>query len=99
VTSDSIAAWLTARTGARLLVLLKDRHGMARLALTPAPARTRVVTAGDLAASSAVDAHLAELLHDAEFDLWALDGEHVERLAELLETGETEGVKLARQAP
>ena len=31
VTSDSIAAWLTGQVGAHLLVLLKDRHGMASL--------------------------------------------------------------------
>jgi len=99
VTSDSIAAWLTARTGARLLVLLKDHRGMAGLSSAPASARTSVVTAAGFAASHAVDDHLTEVLGDARFDLWAVDGEHAERLTELLETGSTRGVKLARRAP
>lgn len=99
VTSDSIAAWLTARAGARLLVLLKDHRGMAGLSSAPASARTSVVTVAELAASRAVDDHMAELLGDAQFDLWAIDGEHAERLTELLETGNTEGVKLARRDP
>ena len=98
VTSDSIAAWLTARAGAPLLVLLKDHHGMARLS-APAGARTCSVTIAELAACPAVDDHLAELLGDATFDLWAIDGERAERLMELLDTGDTEGVRLARRAP
>ncbi len=99
VTSDSIAAWLTERVGARLLVLLKDHHGMAGLAPAAANLPQGVVTVAGLAASPGVDGHLAELLGDVEFDLWAIDGEHPERLTELLETGRTEGVKLARRAP
>jgi aspartokinase-like uncharacterized kinase len=99
VTSDSIAAWLAVAVGARLLVLLKDRHGMAGLgsvASATSSARPGAMTLAELAASPGVDAHLAELLGDSAFDLWILDGEHPERLAELLETGQTEGVRLAR---
>ncbi len=99
VTSDSIAAWLTGRVGGRLLVLLKDHHGMAGLASAAANATGGVVTVAGLAASHGVDGHLAELLGAAEFDLWVIDGEHPKRLTELLETGRTEGVKLARRAP
>jgi len=99
VTSDSIAAWLTGWVGARLLVLLKDHHGMAGLAPTAANLPQGLVTVAELAASRGVDGHLVELLGAAEFDLWAVDGEHPERLTELLETGRTEGVKLARRAP
>jgi aspartokinase-like uncharacterized kinase len=96
VTSDSIAAWLTGQVGARLLVLLKDRHGMASLA-SPAPsARPDATTVAELAAASGVDGHLAEMLGDPGFDLWIVDGERPERLTELLETGKTEGVRLAR---
>ena len=96
VTSDSIAAWLTGRVGARLLVLLKDRHGMACLASAASSAPAGAMTVVELAASSAVDGHLAELLSDSVFDLWIIDGERPERLTELLETGRTEGVRLAR---
>ncbi len=96
VTSDSIAAWLTGQVGARLLVLLKDRRGMASLASTAWSAPPRAMTVAQLAASSGVDAHLVELLGDPAFDLWIIDGGRPERLTELLEAGRTEGVKLAR---
>ena len=98
VTSDSIAAWLTGLVGAPLLVFLKDRHGMASLASAALSAAPGAMTAAELAASSGVDDHLADLLADAAFDLWIIDGERPERLGELLETGETRGVRLARPA-
>jgi aspartokinase-like uncharacterized kinase len=77
-------------------VLLKDRHGMACLASAASSAPASAMTVVELAASSAVDGHLAELLSDSVFDLWIIDGERPERLTELLETGMTEGVRLAR---
>ena len=99
VTSDSIAAWLTRQVGGRRLVLLKDHHGMAVLTRATADGLPGVVTVARFAASGGVDTYLEELLDDAAFDLWVIDGEHPERLTQLLETGDTEGVKLARQAP
>jgi hypothetical protein len=54
------------------------------------------MTVAELAAASGVDGHLAELLGDAAFDLWIIDGGYPQRLTELLETGRTEGVRLAR---
>ena len=99
VTSDSIAAWLTRKLHGRLLVLLKDRHGMAGLAAAAADGLADVVTLAEIAASRGVDGHLAELLGDAPFDFWAIDGDHPERLTELLETGDTKGVRLAPRAP
>jgi aspartokinase-like uncharacterized kinase len=98
VTSDSIAAWLTGQLGARLLVLLKDRQGMTGLA-SVSSASPGAMTIAELAASPGVDAYLDELLGDSAFDLWAIDGERPERLTELLETGKTEGVRLARPGP
>ena len=98
VTSDSIAAWLTGRVDARLLVLLKDRCGMASLAAAPASAPDRAMTVTELASTSAVDGHLTELLGESSFDLWIIDGECPERLTQLLETGSTKGVRLARPA-
>ena len=99
VTSDSIAAWLTRQVGAGLLVLVKDHHGMASLTSAASPASWRAMTVTELAAAAGVDGHLAELLGDTAFDLWILDGERPERLTELLETGKTEGVRLARPGP
>ncbi len=96
VTSDSIAAWLTGQVEARLLVLLKDRRGMASLAAAPESAPAHVMTGAELASTSAVDGHLAGLLGEPSFDLWIVDGERPERLTQLLETGSTKGVRLAR---
>lgn len=96
VTSDSIAAWLTGLTDARLLVLLKDRHGVADLASMASSDR---ISVAEMAASSGVDGHLAELLDVSAFDLWIIDGERPERLKELLDSGEAEGIRLARSVP
>ena len=50
--------------------------------------------------SPGVDRRLAGLLAaDPTFDLWIIDGERPERLTELLRTGRTEGVSLARRGP
>jgi 5-(aminomethyl)-3-furanmethanol phosphate kinase len=100
VTSDSIAAWLTGQVGARLLVLLKDRHGMASFAAGPASASAGAMTVAELASSSGVDRRLAGLLAaDPTYDLWIIDGERPERLTELLEAGRTEGISVARPGP
>ena len=100
VTSDSIAAWLTGQVGARLLVLLKDGRGMASFAATPESAPPGAITVAELASSSGVDRRLAGLLAaDPTYDLWIIDGEHPERLTELLEAGRTEGVSVARPGP
>jgi aspartokinase-like uncharacterized kinase len=99
VTSDSIAAWLTQEANGRLLVLLKDHHGMARLTPTAASGTARIMNVAELAASGSVDGHLAGLISEATFDLWMIDGEYPRRLTRLLDDGSTEGVKLVRPAP
>jgi 5-(aminomethyl)-3-furanmethanol phosphate kinase len=99
VTSDSIAAWLTGQVGAHLLVLLKDHHGMASFA-APGSAPAGAMTVAELASFSGVDRRLAGLLAtDPTYDVWIIDGERPERLIELLETGKTEGVSVARPGP
>jgi aspartokinase-like uncharacterized kinase len=99
VTSDAIAAWVTQAADGRLLVLLKDHHGMARLTPAAASGTPRLMDVAQVAASGSVDGHLAGLFSAATFDLWMIDGEHPRRLARLLDDGSTEGVKLVRQAP
>jgi len=99
VTSDSIAAWVAMQLRVRLLVLLKDGHGMAALSASPAGGLAEVVSLSDLAASSGVDDHLTELLGDVTFPVWAIDGTHPQRLTELLESGTTQGVRLAPRVP
>ena len=97
VTSDSIAAWLARKADAPLLVMLKDHHAMASLeraaSASPPPGSVEIA---ELAATECVDGHLAGMLAEAPFDLWLVNGEHPERLGELLATGTTAGVRLGR---
>ena len=92
VTSDSIAAWLTARAGARLLVLLKDHQrngGTVTCTGERAHERRDGRGARGLPARSTITWPSCSAMR--QFDLWAIDGEHAERLMELLETGTQRG--------
>ena len=97
VTSDSIAAWVAAETGARLLVLLKDARGMAAPLAGSPETPTGEVGLDVLRRWEGVDGHVAVVLQDQRTpDVWIVDGGRPERLRELLETGRTQGVSLAR---
>ncbi len=94
VTSDAIAAWVAASIGVPLLVLLK--HGTA-LGLLPNTGEPSVeVSAAGLAGAGIVDAAFAGVLDAATREVWLLDGGEPQRLEGLLETGRTEGVRVAR---
>lgn len=95
VTSDSIAAYIAVRLGARLLVLLKDVDG--------------VLTADPREDSSAVlipNVHLPRLKEHACVDAafvreaqrlsrcWILNGRYPERLVALLRSGKTVGTEV-----
>lgn len=96
VTADSIAAWIAGLIGARTLVLLKDRKGLSSRVDQGDGSSPSEATVDQLAGWKGVDGYLAQLLRGAEFDLWILNGEQPERLAELFETGRTEGIQLLR---
>jgi aspartokinase-like uncharacterized kinase len=95
VTSDSIAAWVAVRTGARRLVLVKDADGL----FADWPARgapiARLTVAG-LAALRAggVDEYLPAILERASFETWVIGGRDPRRLASLLERGTTAGTRI-----
>ena len=73
---------------------------MASFGSAAASSPAGAMTVAELASSAGVDRRLAGLLAaDPTFDLWIIDGERPERLTELLETGRTEGVSLARPGP
>lgn len=96
VTSDSVAAWVAGLASARLLVVLKDGVGIrSRLSGSEEVPRGRV-TLETLAVWEAVDEQFAALACGADYEVWVVDGEAPERLDQLLETGRTEGVNLAR---
>ena len=95
VTSDSIAAWVAATAGAPRLILLKDVEGI----LDHSPGGDTVpllqtrINLTQLAHSGGVDGHLADLVQRFGLELWILNGEHPERLAELLKDGTTRGTR------
>lgn len=84
VTSDSIAAWVADRIGARTVVLLKAVDGIRRDGevvprLSPdAPLLSR---------TDVVDDHLPGLLHETGIEAVLVSGEHPERVQEVLSGG------------
>jgi 5-(aminomethyl)-3-furanmethanol phosphate kinase len=96
VTSDSIAAWVAGLAEAPTLVLLKDRLGFTSPLEGADASCPGSVTLDQMAAWQGVDGYSADLLREARFDLWVLNGEQPDRLAELLETGSTSGIRLPR---
>jgi 5-(aminomethyl)-3-furanmethanol phosphate kinase len=104
VTSDSIAAWVAARTHAGRLVLVKPVEGLYR-AWPPDGkpiARLSVDELAELRAAgqaAGVDRHLPEALRGAGVEAWVIDGREPARLVALLEHGRTEGTLVTPQAP
>jgi aspartokinase-like uncharacterized kinase len=96
VTSDSIAAWVAARTGAARLVLLKPVEGLYRDWPTDGPPLDRL-SVDELAAlraagqAAGVDPYLPEALRAAGVETWVLDGREPARLVTLLERGDGDG--------
>lgn len=99
VTSDTIAAWVAGECGASRLVLLKDGTGMRAPLDDGSGPPSGAVTLRELSAWPAVDGHLHRLLDGLAIELWVLDGEQPDRLEELLDGGETQGVSLRRPSP
>jgi aspartokinase-like uncharacterized kinase len=92
VTSDSIAAWVAAETGAERLVLLKPVAGLYRT-WPPEGEPIARLTVDELAAlaPAGVDAHLPAVLRATGVETWVIDGGEPARLVELLDTGRTDG--------
>ncbi len=101
VTSDSIAAWVAELAKAQILVLLKDVDGL----YTSHPQETGQVVLLEeilgehLVVNQGIDPCLASSLNNNALELWIINGEKPERLAELLEKGYTKGTHLKRSPP
>jgi aspartokinase-like uncharacterized kinase len=100
VTSDSIAAWVADRLGARRLVLVKQVDGL--FAAWPARgeplARLSVAELAALRAAGragGVDEYLPAVLERAHFETWVIGGRDPARVVELLERGATVGTRIA----
>jgi aspartokinase-like uncharacterized kinase len=104
VTSDSIAAWLAGRAGARRVVLLKSVRGLH--AGRPGEGEPmRALSASRLAAlqregrAGGVDPHFAAALDAAGVEGWVVGGDDPARLVELLDTGATTGTRVTAGRP
>jgi len=98
VTSDAIAAWIAGAWGAERLILLKDVDGLYRAdpkqktGMRPLP----TLPLGALSDCGGVDPYLSTVLRATPLDVWVLNGARPERLAELLQTGQTQGTHVPR---
>jgi aspartokinase-like uncharacterized kinase len=99
VTSDSIAAWVAGELHAPLLILLKDVDGL--YASDPGSAATgdflpRVELAELTTLGGGVDQYLGILLAQFPIETWVINGQHPNRLAQLIHTGHTLGTCIPR---
>jgi aspartokinase-like uncharacterized kinase len=99
VTSDSIAAWIAGLAGAAQLVLLKDVDGLRSdpSRNDPAAVRPAMSVKELMNQRGGVDEYLAVLLASLDLETWVINGQLAERLARLLDTGQTLGTRISRE--
>lgn len=90
VTSDAIAAWVARTCGARRLVLVKPGRALG-LPLPSGRSADGCVDPEDLAGWAAVDRAFHEVAKGLE--VWFVDGERLDDLERLLETGDCGAVR------
>lgn len=96
VTSDTISAWIAQQANARRLVLLKSVDGLrsgdkesGAGSLMAEPAVHQLARCG-----AEVDEYLPRFLLSANLEAWVINGNYPDRLAGLLETGQTTGSRI-----
>lgn len=92
VTSDSIAGWICGEMECEKLVLIKRVEGIRKSGKILSS-----IEVGDLEdmRQSIVDPELSGILKNYDIPCWVLNGEHPERIEELLEKEETIGTKIS----
>jgi aspartokinase-like uncharacterized kinase len=85
VTSDSIAAWVARRLGARRLLLVKHTDGFIGPARGPRRVPARVRRTALQACSDAVDPYFARAL-DPAIACWIVHGDRPRRIARVIES-------------
>ncbi|KUO40747.1 MAG: hypothetical protein AVW06_02130 [Hadesarchaea archaeon DG-33-1] len=86
VTSDSIAAWTSAKIGCKRLILVKMVNGIFRRGKLQTSVSTQRLKEMN---QSVVDRKLPELLERAEITCWVVNGNYPERIEEVLNVGKT----------
>ena len=104
VTSDSIAAWVAGRAGARRVVLLKGVRGLyagrpGEGEPIPALGASRLAALQREGRARGVDPSFAAALTAAGVEGWVVGGDNPARLEELLDTGATIGTRVTADAP
>jgi aspartokinase-like uncharacterized kinase len=99
VTSDSIAARVAGELHFPLLILLKDVDGL--YASDPGSAATgdflpRVELAQLTTLGGGVDQYLGTVLAQFQIETWVINGQHPDRLAQLIRSGHTLGTCIPR---
>jgi aspartokinase-like uncharacterized kinase len=95
VTSDAIAAWVAGLVHSSRLILLKDVDGL--YTQNNITQLIQQMTVEELAIHrGGVDEYLATVLASVDLEAWVINGQHPERLAELLQTGRTLGTRIVR---
>jgi hypothetical protein len=86
VTSDSIAAWTSAKIGCKRLILVKMVDGISHREKLQTSISTRRLKEMN---QSVVDRKLPELLERAGITCWVVNGKYPERIEEVLKGGKT----------
>ncbi len=96
VTSDSIAAWVAGMCEAKQLILLKSVDGL----FTDNPTEHATaklldkISLDQLAICGGVDPYISMVLKKNEVETWVINGNHPDRLIQLLDTGDTLGTHI-----
>jgi aspartokinase-like uncharacterized kinase len=97
VTSDTIAAWIARQTQCNRMILLKDVDGLLHMREAP-NCSTELIpefTVEQLAQlHGGVDEYFSQFLAAEPLEIWVVNGNHPERLIELIETGHTTGTRI-----
>jgi aspartokinase-like uncharacterized kinase len=100
VTSDSIAAWVAGLVHARRLILLKDIDGLFSSDPTQSDSARllSLMSVEEITTHrGGVDEYLATILASIDLETWIINGQHPQRLAELMAAGQTMGTHIIRQ--
>jgi aspartokinase-like uncharacterized kinase len=97
VTYDAIAAWVAALVRAPRLILLKDVDGLFSVDPTHnemARLLSQIAVKELADQRGGVDDYVAIVLASIDVDTWVINGQHPERLTELLQAGQTQGTHI-----